>query len=173
FLTFGTGFGAGIVIDGKLYTGTNDMAGEIGHIRLTEDGPVGYGKAGSAEGYCSGGGIKNLAALFGINATAKELAHSAENGDKDAVKIYETSGKYLGRTAAVIMDIFNPDCIVIGSVFARSEKLLRPAMEAEIEKEALSYTRSCCKIVPALLGDSIGDCAAIMTAAYGFENQNK
>ena len=61
FLTFGTGMGAGLILDGKLYAGANDMAGEVGHIRLADDGPVGYGKAGSFEGFCSGGGIAQLA----------------------------------------------------------------------------------------------------------------
>ena len=60
FLTFGTGMGAGLILDGKLYSGTNGNAGEVGHMRLAEYGPVGYGKAGSFEGFCSGGGIKQL-----------------------------------------------------------------------------------------------------------------
>ena len=53
FFTFGTGLGAGLILDGKLYRGTNGMAGEAGHIRLSDFGPVGYGKAGSFEGFCS------------------------------------------------------------------------------------------------------------------------
>jgi glucokinase len=62
FMTFGTGgLGGGFVLNGRLYTGSNDMAGEVGHIRLSESGPVGYGKAGSFEGFCSGGGIAQLA----------------------------------------------------------------------------------------------------------------
>lgn len=61
FLTFGTGLGAGLILDGKLYSGTNDNAGEVGHIRLDNFGPVGYGKAGSFEGFCSGSGIAQLA----------------------------------------------------------------------------------------------------------------
>ena len=62
FLTMGTGFGAGIIIDGRVYQGTNGNAGEIGHVRLTTDGPVGYHKAGSAEGWVSGGGLAQWAA---------------------------------------------------------------------------------------------------------------
>ncbi len=54
FLTFGTGLGAGLILDGKLYSGTNDNAGEVGQIRLDNFGPVGYGKTGSFEGFCSG-----------------------------------------------------------------------------------------------------------------------
>ena len=57
FLTFGTGLGAGLILDGKLYRGANGNAGEVGHIRLDTDGPVAYGKAGSFEGFCSGAGI--------------------------------------------------------------------------------------------------------------------
>ena len=60
FLTFGTGFGAGLILDGKLYRGTNGYAGEIGHVRLEKEGPVGYGKEGSCEGFCSGGGLAKI-----------------------------------------------------------------------------------------------------------------
>jgi glucokinase len=60
FLTFGTGLGAGLILDGRLYRGTCNLAGEVGHIRLAEDGPKGYGKHGSWEGFCSGGGISRM-----------------------------------------------------------------------------------------------------------------
>lgn len=169
FLTFGTGFGAGLILDGKLYVGTSDMAGEVGHVRLSEDGPEGYGKKGSAEGYCSGGGIRNIGRLFGMDKTAKDIAMAASDGDTTAKEIYALSGKYLGRMLAILMDILNPECVVIGSVFARSEGLLRPSMEEEIRKEALSYTADCCDIRPAQLGDQIGDYAALITAVYGIE----
>lgn len=167
FLTFGTGFGAGLILDGKLYVGTSDMAGEVGHIRLTDDGPEGYGKFGSAEGYCSGGGIRNIGKIFGVDKSAKDIALDAKNSDPTAIEVYRTSGKYLGRTLAILADILNPECVVIGSVFARSENLLRPAMEEELKKEALSYTSECLTVKPALLGDEIGDYAALMTAVYG------
>ena len=60
FLTFGTGLGAGLILNGKLYCGANNNAGEVGHIRLDRFGPVGYGKAGSFEGFCSGNGLAQL-----------------------------------------------------------------------------------------------------------------
>lgn len=167
FLTFGTGFGAGLILDGKLYVGKSDMAGEVGHVRLSEDGPEGYGKKGSAEGYCSGGGIRNIGRLFGMDKSAKDIAIAAADGDDTAKEIYNLSGKYLGRMLAILMDILNPECVVIGSVFARSESLLRPSMEEEIRKEALMYTAECCEIRPAELGDEIGDYAALITAVYG------
>lgn len=61
FLTFGTGLGAGLILDGKLYSGASDNAGEVGHVRLAGRGPVGYGKRGSFEGFCSGAGIAKIA----------------------------------------------------------------------------------------------------------------
>ena len=75
FLTFGTGLGAGLILDGKLYSGTNGNAGEVGHIRLADNGPIGYGKRGSFEGFCSGGGISRLADSMGMGKiSTKELA---------------------------------------------------------------------------------------------------
>src|ERR1019366_2173664 len=71
FLTMGTGLGAGIIIDGRLYRGTNDFAGEVGHLRLTRSGPVGYNKKGSAEGWASGGGMAQVAPLA-VAAALKE-----------------------------------------------------------------------------------------------------
>ena len=74
FMTFGTGLGAGLILDGKLYCGTNDNAGELGHIRLEKFGPVGYGKIGSFEGFCSGGGIAQLGYQKALEEEAREKA---------------------------------------------------------------------------------------------------
>ena len=178
FLTFGTGLGAGLILDGKLYSGTNGNAGEVGHIRADKDGPVGYGKAGSLEGFCSGGGIAKLGiamaresiktgkypAYFTENTSeisARAIAEAADAGDETALEVYRTSGRYLGRGLAVMIDILNPETIVIGSVFARSGHLLRESMEEEIKKEALPMSMGVCKIVAAELGEAIGDFAAI------------
>ena len=79
FLTFGTGLGAGLILNGELYSGTNGMAGEVGHIRLVEDGPVGYGKEGSFEGFCSGGGIAQLGQVMAEEAsTVRKFLHFAK-----------------------------------------------------------------------------------------------
>lgn len=64
FFTFGTGLGAGLILNGKLYEGACGMAGEAGHIRLAKAGPMGYFKEGSFEGFCSGGGIANLGRIY-------------------------------------------------------------------------------------------------------------
>ncbi len=165
FLTFGTGFGAGLILNGHLYEGTNDNAGEIGHVRAAEDGPLGYGKAGGFEGFCSGGGIAQLSG----GVSAKEVVQLAEKGDAKALEVLNTSAKMLGRAASLLIDVLNPERIVVGSIFARAEKWFRDVMEAEIEKEALAFSRKVCKVVPAELGDSIGDVAAITVAINGLQ----
>ena len=168
FLTFGTGLGAGLILDGKLYEGAGGLAGEVGHIRLTEDGPVGYGKRGSFEGYCSGGGLNRLAALrMGREITALELAERADAGDEDARRVYQESAEMLGRGLAILIDILNPEIIVIGSVFARAEKYFRADMERVLREEALPTALEKCRIVASALGDRLGDVAALAVAANG------
>ena len=96
FMTFGTGLGAGIIIDGKLYSGSNDNAGEIGHIRLAPAGPVGYNKEGSAEGFCSGAGMARLAKIRkGLDLTAKELFARVRAGDPDCTEVFRESAEKL------------------------------------------------------------------------------
>lgn len=183
FMTFGTGLGAGLILDGKLYSGTNDNAGEVGHIRLQNFGPVGYGKSGSFEGFCSGGGIAQLGYTMALekaqmgeypayfqkgftqaDVTAKTIADAADNGDPTALEVYRTCGEYLGKGLSVIIDILNPEVVVIGSIFARSHNLLWEPAKNVIDKEALGISANCCKVVPAVLGEQIGDYAAIATA---------
>ena len=183
FLTFGTGLGAGLILDGRLYNGTNGNAGEVGHVRLDEDGPVGFGKAGSFEGFCSGGGIARLAwkmALDGVknntppayyregmtqsDVSAMTVAEAAKQGDVTALLVYRISAERLGRGLAIIVDVLNPERIVIGSVFARSQELFLDTMQAVLKEEALSCALDVCSVVPAQLGDSVGDYAAIAAA---------
>jgi glucokinase len=172
FCTMGTGFGCGLILNGRLYEGTNGNAGELGHVRLTPDGPVGFGKAGSVEGYCGGNGIAQLAELrLGRRMLAKDLAQAAKAGDADAAAVYAEVGEKLGRALALAIDLLNPDCIVIGSIFARHERLIRPAMESVLRDEALPGALAVCRIVPAALGERIGDVAALTVALVGVRSQ--
>lgn len=179
FLTFGTGLGAGLILNGQLYSGSCGMAGECGHIRLAPEGPAGYGKAGSFEGFCSGGGIAQLGKIYAKEhlplswcktaedigkITAKSIAQAANDGDAGALAVYAESGRRLGYGLSILIDLLNLERIVIGSVFQRSENLLRPEMERVLKEEALPLSLSACQIVPAALGDSIGDIAALSVA---------
>lgn len=180
FLTFGTGLGAGLILDGRLYSGTNDMAGEVGHMRLLADGPVGYGKRGSFEGFCSGGGLRQLAqmrfdaydgetTLTADDLSAKAVAAAADAGDALAQAIYAECGGMLGRGLAVLVDVLNPERIVLGSIYARSGHLLREGMLRTLRAEALPRSLDVCAVVPASLGDDIGDYAALGVLSCGLE----
>ena len=184
FLTFGTGLGAGIIAGGRLLEGASGMAGEVGHIRLSGYGPVGYGKTGSFEGFCSGGGMAQLAAMriaektqmgqsvpYGPNPDVKTLAEAARQGDALALSLFRETGHQLGCGLSVLVDLLNPEKIVIGSIFARCEDLLRPEMEKALRAEALGASLRDCTVVPAGLGETVGDFAALCVAAYG-EKEN-
>lgn len=182
FLTFGTGMGAGLILNGQLYRGANGNAGEVGHMRLESYGPVGYGKAGSFEGFCSGGGIAQLAALRvreclqrgeevafcrdgRVEAlTAKSLAEAALAGDTLAHDIYAECGRKLGVGLSLLVDVLNPEAIVLGSIFARSQSLLWPAAEEVLRRESLRASLTACRILPAQLGEQISDVAALAVA---------
>lgn len=179
FMTFGTGLGAGLVLNGKLYSGANGNAGEVGHVRMSPSGPVHYGKKGAWESFCSGSGIADLGrelvrkkpecALLKTagneeNITAKLIAELARKGDKDCRAIYRKSGRILGKGLAILIDVLNPETVVIGGVYMRSHDLLDPAMYKEIKKESLPYAAGVCRIKPALLSENIGDYAAISAA---------
>ncbi|WP_256761898.1 ROK family protein [Cohnella sp. WQ 127256] len=184
FLTFGTGMGAGLILDGRLYSGTNDNAGEVGHIRLEKEGPIGYNKAGSFEGFCSGGGIaraaqsqvreriKNGGALPSFyhssdstnEISARDVAEAAQRGDPVALQIFQEVGVHLGRGIANLIDLLNPQRVIIGSIYGRQRQLIEPYMLEELNREALPNSLAVCEIVPAFLGEEVGDYAALSVA---------
>lgn len=182
FLTMGTGFGAGIIVDGRLFRGASGMAGEIGHVRLTPEGPVGYHKAGSVEGWVSGGGLaqvaENLLSAARSNGeeslllqlppahrvTAKDVGLAAQQGDAVARRILNLCSEKLGFALAILVDILNPERLVIGGLAMRlGDLLLGPARRA-LAQEALPQALAVCEIVPAALGERIGDVAALCVA---------
>lgn len=180
FLTMGTGIGAGLIFNGAIFHGANAMAGEIGHVRLTADGPMGYGKRGSVEGWVSGGGM----ARHGVETlrraiaegtptvladkvsdlTARDIGLAVAAGDEVAMTIVQHTGERLGETLAMLVDLLNPERIVIGGLALRlGDALLGPARK-RMQAEALGSSAAACEVVPAQLGESIGDVAAICVA---------
>lgn len=193
FCTFGTGFGAGLILDGKLYAGTTDDAGEIGHVRLDTEGPTGYYKVGSVEGFCSGGGLRKLGQRYALKAlqegispafcptvadldavTALSLANAAhaDPPDKTALAVWEECGRRLGYAMAILIDVLNPERIVLGSIYARSSDLLCDAMNRVLKEECLTPSLSACEIVPAALTETVGDIAALTVAMEGMRGMD-
>ena len=169
FLTMGTGLGAGLILDGKVYRGTTDTAGEIGHIRIAEDGPNCYGKPGSFEGYGSGTGMAKLAhlmfpSLWNDSVTVLELYAAWQKGSPEANQVFERSGMYIGRGLAMIADFINPQRIILGGLGMRIAGAFMPFAEKAYRQEALAQSSSACSIVPAQLGETIGDVASLCAA---------
>ncbi len=139
-------------------------------------------------GFCSGGGIAQLAEKIvseklknkesvgfcskledACKLTAKDVALAANAGDPTAAEIIRISGEYLGRGLAILIDMLNPECIVIGSIYARNEKLFKPHVDRILKEEAIPAALDVCRIKPAALGESIGDYAALCVALYESE----
>ncbi len=173
FLTMGTGFGGGLILDGRLYRGTCSAAGEVGHIRLAKTGPHAFGKTGSWEGLCGGAGIAQRAAQRHpqrwreYQITTRDLAELAVAGDADARDLFAEVGRDLGRGLAILIDILNPEVIVIGSLAVRLGDLVLAPTRAEVLREALPDAVAACKIMPAALGERLGDVASICAALGG------
>jgi len=169
YLTAGTGLGAGIILNGRIYRGSTDTAGEIGHIRMAEDGPREYGKAGSWEGYCSGAGLVKLAHLrqplrWSENTTTRAIIEQALAADPDAVRLVTEMGTWLGKGLAILVDVLNPQAIVVGTLgVVLGELLLAPAREV-IRQEALAVAAEACRVVPAELGERLSSLSALMAA---------
>lgn len=183
FLTFGTGMGAGLILDGRLYQGAGDMAGEVGHIRLAEWGPPGYGKPGSFEGFCSGAGIARLARAM-VEAelqlgrrpalcprpedlpalTAEIIGAAARAGDPLARAVFDAVAHRLGQGLAILVDLLNPELIVIGSIYGRQLALLEATVARVLREECLPQSLAACRVVPAGLGEAVGDYAALAVA---------
>jgi len=188
FLTFGTGMGAGLILDGRLYEGATGLAGEVGHIRLEPDGPIGYGKAGSFEGFCSGGGIAQLARSMAESwlragraplfcptradlpaVTARTVGEAAGSGDPLAQEVFAVVGRSLGRGLATLVDILNPERIIIGSIYGRQQALLEPVALRELRREGLQQAVEGCQVVPAGLGERVGEVASLSIARHALE----
>ena len=169
FLTFGTGIGAGFIVNGQILQGATDTAGEIGHWRLAEDGPLGFGKRGSWESFASGAGLIELAAqMFSARWTSQSpiapLVSAMLADDPEAMQVAEAAGHWMGRGLALLIDALNPQIIVFGSLgVVLGERIFAPARKV-IAVEALPQAAAACELLPCALGMQIGDVAALMAA---------
>jgi glucokinase len=169
FLTMGTGLGAGLVLNGQLYRGTTDTAGEVGHWRIAPDGPLAYGKRGSWEGYCAGPGMAKLAAemfpaRWGAACTPEELVDLAQAGDADALRVVRRVGEVLGQGLALLVDALNPKLIIIGSMAVRLGNLLLDPAREVLRREALPGAVAAVRLTTPELGEALGDVASLCAA---------
>jgi glucokinase len=178
FMTMGTGIGGGLILDGKLYRGTNDLAGEVGHQTILIDGPVcGCGKRGCLEALASGPAIARLAwegIQFGrgrrlieiaggksADITAQHVIEAAREGDQFSQSILADAGTYMGIGIANLIQILNPERVVLGTIAIHAGDFILEPIRRAVKEYSWSRSNSVCEILPAELGDRAQDLAAI------------
>lgn len=182
-LTLGTGVGGGVVIDGEVYHGSQNTAGELGHTVVQPDGRYcGCGNQGCLEAYA---GAKNIvervqekiatgcsttlttATNAGTTLTPRMIAEAAQAGDELAIEIFAETGRYIGIALTSIAHILNPEIAIIGGGIAEAgEELLFEPIRAELSKRAMDIPAQM-KIVKAHLGNDAGIVGAAMLALEG------
>jgi glucokinase len=170
-LTLGTGVGGGLILGGKPYRGWFGAGAEIGHMVIVHDGlPCRCGGRGHLESYTSGKAADELAAeAFGPAADAHRLVRLAREGDPLATRILTGIGEHLGSGIANLVNIFNPELIVVGGGFAAAGDFLFEPAQAVANREVLVSVRDSYRIVRAELGTSAGMIGAGMVAFEALE----
>lgn len=170
-LTLGTGVGGGLILGGKPYRGWFGAGAEIGHMVIVHDGlPCRCGGRGHLESYASGKAAGELAAeAFGPAADAHRLVRLAREGDPLATRILTGIGEHLGSGIASLVNIFNPELIVVGGGFAAAAEFLFEPAQAVADREVLVSVRDSYRIVRAELGTSAGMIGAGMVAFEALE----
>lgn len=179
FLTMSTGMGAGLLLDGRLFEGPRGFAGETGHLRLSPEGPVGFGKRGSVEGYLSGPGMVQVAEGELLRArqrgvptrladaaaiTPRVLCEAARAGDAAAVAAIDLIGRKLGELCALLVDLLEPEVIVLGTIGSAYPDLFLDRARAVIDAEAIPFSASRVAVVPSGLAQR-GHQSALALAA--------
>ncbi len=157
-VTLGTGVGGGLIIDGKPLTGKDGSAGEIGHLCIEPDGrSCGCGSRGCLEQYASGSAILQRARDEGLKVeSAKVVFALATNGNRKAAKIITAAGRDLGIAFAGLVNVMNPDMIVVGGGISGGFAQFSPSMISELKARAFSEPSKRVRIVRARLGDKAG-----------------
>ena len=183
YMTMSTGIGGGIVIDGQVYHGANDSAGEVGHQILLPNGPrCGCGKRGCLEALCSGPAIarraqaalqkqrkggKSPTALLALADERIEAIKSehvlaaARTGDALALELVQETAYYMGWGIANLVNILNPDIVLLGTIAVAAGDLLLDPIRETVSKFAMTRPAEAVHIAPAQLGDALGDLAAV------------
>ena len=167
YVTVSTGIGAGLVLRGELYAGSHGIAGEIGHIVVQRDGPLcTCGNRGCVEAIASGTGIARAARELAANdpasalnrfeaPSAEEVVQAARAGDELAMSILDNAGTYLGIAIGTLVNLFNPQLIVLGGSVLKAGPLLLKPMRLSMIESSWKAARLGLRIVrPALGGDA-------------------
>ena len=172
YVTVSTGIGGGVIIDGRLYTGSRGFAGELGHITIDRKGPIcNCGNAGCLEAMASGTAVARMArerlaagepsvllerADGGADeVSARTVAEAATSGDALASDIMQEVGTNLGIGIVSLLHAFDPEIIVIGGGMSESLELLLPGIAQEVERHAMAQHRGGLRLAKSKLGDDV------------------
>lgn len=157
-LTLGTGVGGGIIIDGKLYRGSSMTAGEIGHMPINEIGPIcNCGGIACLERYIGNRYIlENAKKIFGNSVTLEKVSELAGSGNKKAILIWSGVAEKLGVALSQVVNLLNPDKIVIGGGVSKAGLFILNPLRKEIKRRAMKNQAAHVKIVLAKLGADAG-----------------
>lgn len=157
-LTLGTGVGGGLILDGKLYRGSSYAAGEIGHMPLNERGPsCNCGGRGCLESYIGNRRImQQVRKAFGRDIPLEEVSAMAYRGNKKAAALWDSVAGHLGVALASVVNLLNPDCIVIGGGVANAGRILFDRVADTVCCRAMPVHARTVRIVKAKLGSDAG-----------------
>jgi glucokinase len=171
YVTFSTGYGIGIIIDGRLYVGHTGTAGELGHVVIEIGGPpCSCGKNGCIMAYASGVGISRMVyerieagiktslrpSIFGRRISGEEVVEAAQQGDQVAREILNTAGYYAGVGLSMVVQILNPELIVLGGGLTRIGPLVMDQVEVGLADHTQPQLLDSVRLVPWTLGDDLG-----------------
>lgn len=171
-ITLGTGVGGGIIIDGNLYRGKSNVSGEIGHIPINENGPdCNCGGKACLETYIGNNRITQKAKkIFKREISLEEISALAEKGNKLALEVWSYVGKQLGIALVGVVNLLNPDCIVVGGGVANADKSLFKKLREVISTQAMRVQAKDVKIFKAKLGNDAGLIGAAIIVKRGGRN---
>ena len=158
-LTLGTGVGSGLVLDNHLYRGAGNAAGELGHMPLNEKGPrCNCGGFGCFETYVGNQSLFALATriMNKPGMTTQKMFALANEGNQKALRFWQEAATRIGDGLVGVVNMFNPELIIIGGGVSNNEKYLFPTIKAVIQKRAMSLQASMVKIKRAKFGDDAG-----------------
>jgi glucokinase len=170
-VSIGTGIGAGLILGGKLWTGADGAAGEIGHIPVHPDGPYcRCGGRGCLELYASATAIAARAVERNLPASAAALAVRAREGDREAAAIFAEAGRSLGIAAAAVVNLLNLEAIILGGGVSASFDLLERPMRSELLSRALAVPGGRVRILKGELADNAGVLGAASMALDAYDS---
>jgi glucokinase len=165
-MTLGTGVGGGIITDGRLLRGADGMAGEIGHLTVEREGePCPCGNRGCLERYASASGVarryrrlreESPEGALAEETTAATVHSLALKGDALAVRTFREAGTCLGIALASVVNIVNPEVVIIGGGLLPAWDFFMPSAREEMFRRAFQAPAERVRLLPALLGDQAG-----------------